>query len=196
VQGNNGGENIIDTVRGALNEGGLYGKRAGWHLPGFPTSSWASVTLPYNFGHPQVAWFTTTFNLNAPSGVDQSIGVQIKDTTKDQYRAVLFINGWQFDRYGEWDVWSDVRPNDSCHMIPLANNLGPQTVFYVPQGILNYQGTNTIAVAIIPLQLSALQSPQITLTSLSTTTTDLSVATVNSPSYTPRTGYDYTIDTR
>jgi len=34
IQGNRGGEDGADRVRGPFNEGGLYGERAGWHLPG------------------------------------------------------------------------------------------------------------------------------------------------------------------
>ena len=34
IQGNKGGEAIADTMRGPLNNGGLYGEREGWHLPG------------------------------------------------------------------------------------------------------------------------------------------------------------------
>ena len=36
IQGNQGGEDIADPVRGPLNNGGLYGERAGWYLPGYP----------------------------------------------------------------------------------------------------------------------------------------------------------------
>ncbi|MFS2021468.1 beta galactosidase jelly roll domain-containing protein, partial [Massilia sp. CT11-108] len=36
IQGNQGGEDIADRVRGPYNDGGLYGERAGWHLPGAP----------------------------------------------------------------------------------------------------------------------------------------------------------------
>ncbi len=36
IQGARGGEDLVDRVRGPLNNGGLFGERAGWHLPGFP----------------------------------------------------------------------------------------------------------------------------------------------------------------
>ena len=36
LQGNQGGEDITDTVRGSENNGGLYGERAGWYLAGYP----------------------------------------------------------------------------------------------------------------------------------------------------------------
>ena len=44
------------------------------------------------------------------------------------YRAQVFVNGWQFGEY--------------------VNNLGPQHSFPVPQGILDYHGNNTIAVSL------------------------------------------------
>lgn len=31
-----------DVTRGPLNEGGLFGERQGWHLPGFDDSTWAA----------------------------------------------------------------------------------------------------------------------------------------------------------
>src|SRR6267378_1387040 len=34
-----------DVTRGVLNEGGLFGERAGWHLPGFDTSIWVERDL-------------------------------------------------------------------------------------------------------------------------------------------------------
>ncbi|OZJ02289.1 hypothetical protein BZG36_04824, partial [Bifiguratus adelaidae] len=170
VQGNNGGEDILDTVRGPLNEGGLYGERAGWHMPGFPIpSDWPTVTLPYNFATPQVVWFITTFDLNVPKGVDQPIGVQVTDSSRKPYRALLFLNGWQFGRY--------------------ANDLGPQTLFYVPEGILNYAGNNTIVVVVMSLDSSAVIAPKITLSTIDITTTDIAVSLVDSPAYTPRAGY-------
>ncbi|OZJ03275.1 hypothetical protein BZG36_03749 [Bifiguratus adelaidae] len=171
IQGNLGGEDILDTIRGPLNEGGLYGERAGWHLPGYPgDANWTSVSLPHQFGTPQVAWYRTNFTLNAPSGMDVPLGVQVTDSDRStMYRALLFINGWQFGRY--------------------ANNLGPQTLFYVPEGILNYHGQNTMAVAVIPLEKAAVKSPQITLKSYGTFTTDLTVTSVNSPAWSPRPGY-------
>src|SRR5439155_1614133 len=43
LQGNLGGEDPADPVRGPLNNGGLFGERSGWHLPGFPDGSWAPV---------------------------------------------------------------------------------------------------------------------------------------------------------
>ena len=44
IQGNKGGEDIADPVRGPMNEGGQYGERNGWHLPGFDDSGWERAT--------------------------------------------------------------------------------------------------------------------------------------------------------
>ncbi|OZJ02687.1 hypothetical protein BZG36_05113 [Bifiguratus adelaidae] len=146
VQGNNGGEDILDTVRGPLNEGGLYGERAGWHLPGFPIpSDWATVTLPYNFATPQTH-HATNIALSCSSTDDNSV-------------------------------------------VMVTNDLGPQTLFYVPEGILNYAGSNTIAVAVMSLDSSAVTAPKITLSTIDVTTTDIEVSLVDSLRYTPRAGY-------
>lgn len=40
------GEAAPDPVRGPLNNGGLYGEREGWHLPGFADRDWEPVAFP------------------------------------------------------------------------------------------------------------------------------------------------------
>jgi hypothetical protein len=37
----------------------------------------------------------------------------------------------------------------------IANDLGPQTLYYVPEGILNHNGQNTIAIGVISIDESA-----------------------------------------
>lgn len=37
----------------------------------------------------------------------------------------------------------------------LANDLGPQTQYYLPAGILNTKGSNTLTVAVIPVDKGA-----------------------------------------
>ena len=57
-----------DKVRGILNEGGLFGERKGWHLPGFDTSSWEicdiSSGLPNNTAG--VGFFVKSHSLKTP----------------------------------------------------------------------------------------------------------------------------------
>jgi beta-galactosidase len=99
--GNLGGEDIVDTVRGTLNEGGLYGERMGWHLPGYPDHSWQQVSVPETKQRPGVSWYRTTFDLNIPKNHDVPLGIRFTDNKSERYRALLFINGWQFGKYGK-----------------------------------------------------------------------------------------------
>ncbi|GHF70925.1 beta-galactosidase [Amycolatopsis bartoniae] len=127
IQGALGGENGADPVRGPLNNGGLYGERNGWSLPGFNDASWPATTLPSTEPTPGVSWYRTTFALHLPAGQDNSIGLRIDDNAARNYRAEIFVNGWNLGRY--------------------VNNVGPQHVFVLPNGILRTDGQNTIAIA-------------------------------------------------
>ncbi|KAI0738816.1 glycoside hydrolase superfamily [Daedaleopsis nitida] len=131
MQGKVGGyTNFPDKVRGILNEGGLFGERQGWHLPGFDVSEWPSRDLSEGLpgGQAGVGFFVTTFDLAFPQNSDGSVSFQFEDENSQPYRALLFVNGWMFGKR--------------------VANLGPQTKFPVPPGILNYRGKNTIAVAL------------------------------------------------
>jgi len=46
IQGALSGD-LTDAVRGPFNNGGLYGERNGWYLPGYDAASWTPVTLPH-----------------------------------------------------------------------------------------------------------------------------------------------------
>ena len=129
IQGNKGGEDIADRVRGPMNNGGLYGEREGWYLPGFDDKSWATANLPPKAG---TRWYRTTFRLNIPKEDDASIGVAIGDPNKPRspvsYRALIFLNGWNMGEF--------------------IADVGPQRVFVLPNGILNSDGENTLAIAV------------------------------------------------
>ena len=111
-----------------MNNGGLYGERAGWSLPGYPDQGWRDATLPLSSAQPGVGWYRTTFDLNVRTGVDASIGLTIADDPAKAYRAVIFVNGWNLGQY--------------------INNVGPQHTFVLPNGILDPDGTNTLAIAV------------------------------------------------
>ena len=132
IQGNTGGEQPVDTVRGPLNVGGLYGERHGWYLPGYPDASWKSVSLPDRWSTdglpPGIGWYRTGFSLNLPANTDVPVSLQISDTPNYRYRAEIFLNGWLVGLY--------------------ANDLGPQHVFSLPTGVLNPNGGNTLAIAV------------------------------------------------
>ncbi|MBO0867221.1 MAG: beta galactosidase jelly roll domain-containing protein, partial [Micromonosporaceae bacterium] len=132
IQGNRGGEGIVDTARGINNVGGLYGERNGWFLPGYPDGSWSTTTLPAASVAPGTTWYRTTFKLNLPHEDDASLGVTIGDPavlrSGGDYRALIYVNGWNIGQY--------------------IANVGPQHTFVVPNGILDPHGDNTIALAV------------------------------------------------
>ncbi|KAJ7596268.1 glycoside hydrolase family 35 protein [Mycena floridula] len=132
VQGKIGGYvNFPDIHRGVMNEGGFFGERKGWHLPGFDTLHWTTRDLKSGLpsGGPGVGFFVTTFKLNFPKGFDVPLSFTFKDPTPGQpYRARLFVNGWNMGKR--------------------VANMGPQFKFPVHEGILDYQGINTVAIAL------------------------------------------------
>lgn len=95
----NGFYSYPDKYRGLFNEGGLFGERKGWHLPGFDTSSWSSRDL--SSGLPDsiagVGFFVTTFDLNIPSYQDVFISFTFDDSAQP-YRVYLFVNGWMMGK--------------------------------------------------------------------------------------------------
>jgi beta-galactosidase len=133
IQGTAGGDHPVDALHGPLNNGGLYGERNGWYEPGFNDSSWRAVTLPDRWSArgvpPGVGWYRASFRLALPPGTDIPVGVRITDPTAQPYEALIFVNGWMMGRY--------------------ANPLGPQHLFSVPAGVLNVQGTNSVAIAVL-----------------------------------------------
>ena len=88
-----------DKTRGILNEGGLFGERQGWHLPGFDTSSWAQRSLSEGLpgDNAGVGFFVTTFDLKIPYGTDVTMSF-VFDNTTQPFRALLFVNGWNYGK--------------------------------------------------------------------------------------------------
>ncbi|VDB90643.1 unnamed protein product [Peniophora sp. CBMAI 1063] len=134
VQGNQGGaRQAPDTFRGYLNEGGLYAERIGAHLPGFDDSSWTNGSpLTADGGGlngPGVNFYRTSFTWTAPPDVDAPLRLSITPSDIDvHFRVQIYLNGWQLGKY--------------------VNNLGPQTVFVLPPGILKRENENTLAVSL------------------------------------------------
>ena len=97
-----------DKMRGLFNEGGLHGEREGWHLPGFDTSGveWTARELSAGLpgGGAGVGFFVTTFELDIPSYTDTPLSFQFEATNDQPYRALLFVNGWQFGKVREQAV--------------------------------------------------------------------------------------------
>ncbi|MGA0568875.1 beta-galactosidase [Rathayibacter sp. KR2-224] len=132
IQGDLGGESVIDTARGLNNVGGQYGERKGWYLPGFPDQSWPATTLPASSAMPGTTWYRTSFSLNAPKDEDPSLGLTIGDSSTPRsggaYRALIYVNGWNVGQY--------------------IADVGPQHTFVLPNGILDPRGHNTVAIAV------------------------------------------------
>ncbi|MGW3285229.1 beta-galactosidase [Streptomyces sp. NPDC001002] len=181
LQGVRGGEDLQDTVRGPLSTGGLYGERAGWSLPGYPDANWSRVTLPTTDTRPGVSWYRTDATLDLPHGQDTSLGLTFTDDPSRKYRATIFVNGWQVGNY--------------------VNYLGPQHTFPVPNGVLDPNGHNSIAIAVWNLDGSTGGLGKVSLTNYGSYASSLRVAQNDSPRYDPRTyampkrpGADVTLD--
>ncbi len=134
IQGNKGGEDLVDTARGIMNANGSYGDRHGWYLPGYPTSRWSTATVPAPAAAavPGTSWYATDFRLHLPRADDASIGLTIGDPSVRQssanYRALIYLNGWNVGQY--------------------IADVGPQHTFVLPTGILNPDGNNRLAIEV------------------------------------------------
>jgi beta-galactosidase GanA len=132
IQGNRGGEDIADRMRGPLNDGGLYGERAGWHLPGAPAQGWTKAHIGDAPPGPGTYWLRTQVKLDLPRGHDVQLGLAFGDASRPRSdrdnRALIFVNGWNMGQF--------------------IADVGPQRVFVIPPGILDPHGENTIALAV------------------------------------------------
>ncbi|TBU55766.1 glycoside hydrolase superfamily [Dichomitus squalens] len=168
VQGKVGGyTNFPDKVRGVMNEGGLFGEREGWHLPGFDTSSWTARDISEGLpsGGAGVGFFVTTFDLAFPKDTDAFVSFQFETTNTQQYRALLFVNGWKYGKR--------------------VANRGPQTKFPVHPGILDFNGKNTVAVALWALNSTAV-SPSLELVVDDVLDGGVGTVATNNPVWEPR----------
>ncbi|KAJ5937685.1 hypothetical protein N7454_004027 [Penicillium verhagenii] len=130
LTGNLGGENYQDLIRGPLNEGGLYIEREGYHQPSPPSSNWETSSPFTGFSKPGIGFYSTSFDLDLPTGYDTPLYFNFQNSTSPppSYRVQLYVNGYQYGKF--------------------VNNIGPQTSYYVPEGILNYQGTNWLGLTL------------------------------------------------
>ena len=151
-------------VRGPLNNGGLFGERNGWYLPGYPDKDWADVSLPNTGSRPGVTWYRTRFQLRIPRGTDASLGLAISDDPSKAYRAQIFLNGWNVGQY--------------------VNGVGPQDTFVLPAGILDSRGENTLAIAVINNGTAGGGLGSVSLVTLAAVAGGVPVVPVFSPRYT------------
>ncbi len=170
LQGNAGGEDPADPVRGPYNATGLYGTNHGWSLPGYPDASWTPVSLPDTWAakglSAGIGWYRTTFTLSLPARSYIPVAVQVNSSPSGSAansRAFIFLNGWLVGQYD--------------------NLLGPQHQFYVPAGILNQDGNNTIAIAEWGLDPGSGGLGQVSLVALGDQAGGVPVQLVQSPGF-------------
>lgn len=138
LTGNLGGEDYHDKTRGPLNEGGLYAERHGFHQPEPPSADWKTSSPLDGLSQSGIGFYSTKFDLDIPRGWDVPLYFNFgNNSTTDSssppaYRVQLYVNGYQYGKY--------------------VSNIGPQTSFPVPEGILNHRGTNWIAVSLWALE--------------------------------------------
>lgn len=161
IQGVRGGESLADPVRGPQNNGGLFGERAGWSLPSYRDGGWARVSLPHSTTGPGIAWYRTTARLDLPRDQDVPVGLRFSDDATRHYRVLIFVNGWNVGQY--------------------INDVGPQHVFVLPQGILRHQGSNSIALAVWSDDATSGGLGEVSLQALGNTATSLRVGDLFSP---------------
>ena len=128
----------VDPARGGLNNGGLYGERAGWSLPGYADRDWAAAGAAVPAG---VTWLRTGFPLALPTGQDTSVVLRFAGPPPAGYRAIVYLNGWQLGQYGA--------------------AIGPQTDFVLPAGVLREDGRNSLALAVIATEPAAVATPRL-----------------------------------
>ncbi|KAK7047487.1 hypothetical protein VNI00_006718 [Paramarasmius palmivorus] len=169
VQGKIGGyTNYPDKTRGVLNEGGTFGERQGWHLPGFDTSAWDARNLSEGLpdGLVGVGFFVTTFDLDIPPSNDVMLSFNFEEEFGQPYRAYLFVNGWMMGK-----------------RIGNIGSFSPQAKFPVHQGILDYNGRNTIAVALWAELPNVTVAPELRLSLDSVFTRGAGAVTANNPTW-------------
>ncbi|KAI0019138.1 family 35 glycosyl hydrolase [Xylariomycetidae sp. FL0641] len=131
IQGQAGGSQAnIDPIRGPMNEDGLYGTRLGWHLPGFKPDSeaWADGDPLDGLDGSGIAYYVANFDLELDADLDVPLGMEFGAAEGTVASVQLYVNGYQYGKF-----------------IP---QIGPQTRFPFPPGVINNRGSNTIALAL------------------------------------------------
>lgn len=139
IQGARGGEDLADRKRGPLNTGGLYGERRGWHLPHAPASGdWRRAGPDVGAG--TVSWYRTSFRPGLPRGQDTALALRFGEPPAG-HRLLMYLNGWNVGQYGA--------------------GVGPQRDFTLPAGLLRADGRNTLALAVVAEDDSAVRLPSL-----------------------------------
>jgi len=111
-----------------LLQDGLHGTRLGWHLPGFDDSSWSAGSPLQGLNQSGIQWYRSTFNLSIDSDLDVPLGIELGVPAGTKASVQIYVNGYQYGKF-----------------IP---QIGPQTRFPFPPGVINNNGENVLAVAL------------------------------------------------
>ncbi|MYR56771.1 beta-galactosidase, partial [Streptomyces sp. SID625] len=155
------GAGPADPVRGPLNNGGLHGEREGWHLPGFADGGWDKVSFPRAVRRQGVTWYRTTFKPSVAAGTDASVGLVLDDDPHREWRAQVFLNGWNLGEY--------------------VNGAAGRRPLVLPDGILRTRDTNTLALAVLSGADTDAGPGRVRLTLLGSAAGGVPVAPVSSP---------------
>ena len=92
IQDNAGGSTNIDPVRGPMNEGGLYGERADWHLLFFIPDSNFDCSSPFTgLNSSGIRFYVTTFHLNIDSDLDAPLGIELGAPAGTVARVMIWV---------------------------------------------------------------------------------------------------------
>ncbi|EGX95058.1 beta-galactosidase, putative [Cordyceps militaris CM01] len=171
IAGNLGGEDYKDRFRGPLNEGGLFFERNGYHQPSPPLGLFTKASPFAGTTKEGITYYTARLDLDLPADqYDIPIAFRFdnsSDAASPAYRTLLYVNGFQYGKY--------------------ISNIGPQTEFPVPEGILNYNGENWPGVSVWALDGNGARIPGLSLTSRAPVLTSRDrVQLVDGPTYSKR----------
>ena len=132
IQGDLGGEDSPTRSAGRRTTAGCSASATAGTSPAIPTATGRTTTVPAASAMSGTAWYRTTFSLNIPRSTTRRSGLTIGDPSSPRsaadYRALIFVNGWNMGQY--------------------IANVGPQHTFVIPNGVLNPDGQNTLALAV------------------------------------------------
>jgi hypothetical protein len=125
------------------NASGLLGEVDGWYQPGYDDSRWTSVNLPDNgrLASGEVGWYRTKFSLRLPACTAAGLSLALPGHPGP---AEIFLNGVHIARAGR-----DEAPS-----------------YVLPQGVINTNGSNVLAVARWNITGSTMPVPEIVLNNL------------------------------
>lgn len=131
VAGKAGGQDNIDPVRGAYNEGGLHAERLGWHLPGFDDSEWVTGSPQEGLDSAGVTFYRTTLPIDMPKDHDISLAFNLAAADDAKLRAQLYVNGYMFgkQRSHSYLLLSNKTQANSSHTLGIRSSFQCFLVF-------------------------------------------------------------------